>query len=583
MFRGFGKYKQVYSHLWRTYGASWQVRLSFVMQILSRIGKLVALPIAISIIIARLSVQDFEGAYQGVFLFVGSSLIIGILTPLTKYVGMLGENKVYDVSTAKYFSHLIHTDLNYFNSNLSGYLTTATRQYVDGCVQMVRALRNTYLTTILSIVFPLVVIIWVDVWIGLVALALSAVQAVYLIWSSNIITPMRTKSRELYKQNSGKMADIIANILAVRSTAQEAAYAKRVKQGATQEASVFTKRYILQSKLIGVREIITVIFFMILLWLTVQQMSNGSINITAAILVVTYTTTILAGIYALSDNLDEHDDWVDKIVPAFEILERKNIINDPSKPKKLLKVKGDINLSNISFGYDNGQLVFKDFSLHIPAGQKIGIVGLSGAGKSTLTKLLLRFVDVNAGQILLDGIDIRDIKQVDLRRQMAYVPQEPLLFHATIKDNVLLAQPNASKKDMEHALKAAHAMHFIEQLSGGINSIVGERGVKLSGGQKQRVAIARAVLSKAPIMVLDEATSALDSDSEQIIKSSFSEILKGKTSIVIAHRLSTLSEMDRIIVIEKGKCAEDGTHDELLAKNGIYARLWKRQLKHIEE
>jgi len=379
------------------------------------------------------------------------------------------------------------------------------------------------------------------------------------------------------------MADIVSNILAVKSTAQEDERVRQVQQGSEEEGQLFYKRYALQARLIAFREAITVSFFLALLWLTVHRMSGGHISITTAVLTVTYTATILTGIYQLSDDLDEHDDFVDKIIPAFEILNRQNIINDPLRPKKLGTVRGDIKLDHVSFSYSEGVPVFKDFSLHIPAGQKIGIVGLSGAGKSTLTKLLLRFNDVSGGQVLLDDIDIRHIRQTDLRRHIAYVPQEPLLLHATIKENVLLANPKATDSEVRQALKAAHALHFIEQLPEGVQSIVGERGVKLSGGQKQRVAIARAVLCHAPIIILDEATSALDSESEQIIKASFSEILKGKTAIVIAHRLSTLSEMDRIVVIEKGRCIEDGTHNELLAKNGRYARLWNRQLKYADE
>ena len=224
-----------------------------------------------------------------------------------------------------------------------------------------------------------------------------------------------------------------------------------------------------------------------------------------------------------------------------------------------------------------------NFSLTIPAGQKVGVVGLSGAGKSTLAKLLLRFDDVDSGSITIDGTDIRDVLQSDLRRQIAYVPQVPLLFHPTIKENILLSRPDATDEEVAKATKAAHAAGFIEHLPEKIDSVVGERGVKLSGGQKQRIAIARAVLQQSPIIVLDEATSALDSESEEIIKSSFKEILKGKTAIVVAHRLSTLSDMDRIIVISEGRIVEDGTHEKLTKDKGLYAKLWKRQQMHLDE
>jgi ATP-binding cassette subfamily B protein len=427
--------------------------------------------------------------------------------------------------------------------------------------------------------------LYLDRWIGLVALGLAGVLAMYLFWASKKIDPYRKKSRELYRRHSGQMSDIISNILAVRASAQEEAYINKVRTGAVSEAQSFGQRYTLQAQLIGLRELITVFFFLGLLWLAVERMASGNINLGAAVLVVTYISTLLTGIYSLSEQLDEHDDHIDKIIPALETLERQNLVSDPVMPTPFKKVRGDIVLQNVFFTYHKQPStpgVLQNVSLHVPPGQKLGIVGLSGAGKSTLTKLLLRFIDLDQGKILIDNVDIRDVLQKDLRANIAYVPQEPLLFHASIQENILLTKPGATPAELEQALKAAHAWTFVEALPEGINSIVGERGVKLSGGQKQRIAIARAVLQNAPIIILDEATSALDSESEQIIKSSFFEIFQGKTAIVIAHRLSTLSDMDRIIVIEKGKVIEDGNHSGLLKQNGVYAALWSKQTGNPE-
>ena len=206
------------------------------------------------------------------------------------------------------------------------------------------------------------------------------------------------------------------------------------------------------------------------------------------------------------------------------------------------------------------------------------MVGISGSGKTTLTKLLLRFADVQAGEILIDGQDIKSVHQVSLRENIAYVPQETALFHRSISENIAYARPDASQKEIERAAKLANAHEFVKDLPDGYDTLVGERGIKLSGGQRQRIAIARAILKDAPILVLDEATSALDSESEALIQDALEKLMKGRTSIVVAHRLSTVASMDRIVVLDNGKIIEQGSHEELLKKkNGAYHKLWSRQ------
>ncbi len=246
---------------------------------------------------------------------------------------------------------------------------------------------------------------------------------------------------------------------------------------------------------------------------------------------------------------------------------------------KLQATQGKVEFKDVSFAHDNGdgEQVFRKFDLAIKPGQRVGVVGHSGAGKTTLVNILLRFADIDKGTILIDGQDISKVTQQSLHESVAYVAQEPMLFHRSLKENIAYGRDGATLDEIKESAKKAHALEFIENLPQGFDTLVGERGVKLSGGQRQRIAIARAILKDAPILVLDEATSALDSESEKLIQASLGTLMKKRTSIVIAHRLSTIAKLDRIIVLEDGAIAEDGTHAELLKKKGIYASLWNHQ------
>ena len=241
-----------------------------------------------------------------------------------------------------------------------------------------------------------------------------------------------------------------------------------------------------------------------------------------------------------------------------------------------------IQAKNLSYSYGlTPQFDGVDFS--IGSNQKVGLVGTSGGGKTTITKLLLRFIDIGSGAITIDGQDIKEVTQASLRDAITYVPQEPMLFHRSLFENIAYGKSAATKDEVIAAAQAAHAHDFITSLPHGYDTLVGERGIKLSGGQRQRVAIARAFLKKAPIIILDEATSALDSESEKYIQESLWELMKGKTALVIAHRLSTIKHLDRIIVLDQGKIVQDGTHDQLIQEKGVYAKLWSHQSGEILE
>jgi ATP-binding cassette subfamily B protein len=262
-----------------------------------------------------------------------------------------------------------------------------------------------------------------------------------------------------------------------------------------------------------------------------------------------------------------------------QLLITPSVLTDPPKPIKFVARHGAIDFKHVDFAYasDAKHPLFKDFNLHIAAGEKLALVGHSGGGKSTITKLLLRFVDVTGGELLIDDQNIAHGRLADLRLSIAYVPQEPVMFHRTLRENIRYGQLDATDEDILQAARRAHAHEFIMRLPEGYETMVGERGVKLSGGQRQRIAIARAMLKNAPIIVLDEATSALDSESEKLIQDALWRLMEGRTAIIIAHRLSTIQRMDRIVVLEDGAIAEQGTHHQLLRTGGHYAKLWSHQ------
>jgi ATP-binding cassette subfamily B protein len=305
---------------------------------------------------------------------------------------------------------------------------------------------------------------------------------------------------------------------------------------------------------------------------------NDMISIASIYLIVTYTASVAQNLWNMNGIMRSYNRVMGDALEMTTILDHPmSIINTSTDTMKI--THGAIDMNSMTFTHDEGDgaTLFRDFNLTIKPGEKVGLVGPSGSGKTSLTKLLLRLSDIDSGSITIDGQAINNVTQESLRTSIAYVPQEPLLFHRTIRENIAYGRPSATQKEIETAAKKAGAYTFITELTDGFDTLVGERGIKLSGGQRQRIAIARAILKDAPILVLDEATSALDSESEKLIQDSLDDLMKNRTSIVIAHRLSTIAKLDRIIVLDKGSIIEDGSHDELLKKKGVYARLWSHQ------
>ncbi len=300
-------------------------------------------------------------------------------------------------------------------------------------------------------------------------------------------------------------------------------------------------------------------------------------NVAQLFLMYTYLTLLGSRIWNFALVWRNVEVYLAEAAEALEAIWADVDVADIPDSQPLEVTKGEIVFKNVDFSYLQGDPLFTTFTATIEPKQKIGLVGPSGGGKTTLLKLLLRFMDTQNGAIEIDGQNIATVDQTSLRNTIAYIPQEPVLFHRTIAENILYGQPTLTEKAMHQAAKQAYAHDFIVDLPNGYDTLVGERGIKLSGGQRQRIAIARAFLKPAKILVLDEATSALDSESEQLIQDALAHLIEDKTVVSIAHRLSTLQIMDRLLVLREGEIIEDGSHTDLLAANGLYTQLWQHQ------
>jgi ATP-binding cassette subfamily B protein len=321
----------------------------------------------------------------------------------------------------------------------------------------------------------------------------------------------------------------------------------------------------------------------IILWTAIGDWKLGLIELPVIVLIQGYLVNLVGNLWDFAGITKAfYESFADAQEMAL-VLDTPHEIEDKAT-KILEKTKGEVIFDNVTYIYEKNETkVFDDFSLTIPAGQKIAIVGSSGAGKSTFVNLLMRLFNLTSGRILIDSADISSVSQENLREQIAFVPQDPVLFHRTLMENIRYGRRDATDEEVLKASALANCDKFIDRLPLGYDTYVGERGIKLSGGERQRVAIARAILRDAPILVLDEATSALDSESEMLIQDALHNLIKNKTTIVIAHRLSTVRAMDRIIVIEDGKIIEDDTHDELIKKDeGVYKKLWNLQAGGFE-
>lgn len=478
------------------------------------------------------------------------------------------------------FDTLSNQSMTFHTNRFGGTLVSQTSRFTNAYTGLVDVTVYSLIPTVTSVIATFCILAPL---VPSFTLILGLLMAVYIcfVWAMyQKILPLSEATSSAQSRLSGVLSDAVTNILAVKTCGRED-FEKELFDAADRDARAAetTSMRAMMQRNFTTSGLIVLIMGIVAVFIVG---GNAWFGISAGTLTMIFTYT-----YNLTMRLNYVSSMMQRINRSFgdaaemtRILDEPRLVEDAPGAPELKVTQGQIDFEHLGFAYHDaapGDYVFRDLSLHIAPGQRVGLVGKSGSGKTTLTKLLLRLSDVQEGQILIDGQSVSRCTQQSLRRQVAYVPQEALLFHRSIRENIAYGRPQATDDQVRQAAAQANALEFIDRLPQGMETMVGERGVKLSGGQRQRIAIARAILEDAPILVLDEATSALDSESEALVQEALERLMQGRTSIVVAHRLSTVAALDRIVVLSKGEIVEDGTHAQLAAAGGEYATLWNRQ------
>ncbi len=474
------------------------------------------------------------------------------------------------------FDHVQRHSPKYFNEHFAGSLANRIGDMVLTTSNMLRNTLMLFVPGGLSCVLTILIFAQMNTFLALIV-AMWVVVHFTLCW---IFTLKCAKYSYLHGEARstlvGKIVDSLTNNFVVnlffrfRFEKGHIAHYQKEEQKTNLLAQVYSAKMFTALSVAFILELIALIWFMFFCW------THGKIS-TGEVVQLFYTIwNICMVVWVVADKAPEFFQSLGIAKQALSVMQDPQDILDSPQAADLFVKQGEIVFENVSFCYGEKQ-IFQNKNLQIGAGEKVGLVGYSGAGKSTFVNLILRFFCIEKGRILIDGQDIAHVTLESLREKIGLIPQDPILFHRSLEDNIRYGRIDASKEDVRKAAKLAHCDEFIKKCPNGYDTLVGERGAKLSGGEKQRIAIARAMLLKAPILILDEATSSLDSVTEKYIQDSLDTLMQNRTTIVIAHRLSTLSKMDRILVLDQGKIVEEGSHLQLLAKGGHYARMWQMQ------
>ena len=471
-----------------------------------------------------------------------------------------------------FLQKLQYHSYKFFSENMSWSLISKFRKGVSAFEKLSGIFSWQILPFITNVTIILIIIgvqnIWISIWIFIVILIFTRLQ--YVLYK--YIHPYQEKANALDSEQGGLLSDLIINNHTIKLFASEKKEERKYAKLNYDTAHARKIQYHKSIWISGSSAVIWIILEIGIMYLAIRMWWNGTISLGIIVLLQTYILRLIDFLWGIGQTLRHTFIAISEASEILQIIDTPHEIQDKSS-KKLKLQHGAISFNNVNFSYGENQ-IFHDLNFHIKPGERVALVGESGSGKTTITKLLFRLYDIQKGEILIDDQNIAEVTQESLRSSMSMIPQDPILFHRSIRENIAYGKPNASDEEIIAAAKMARCHEFISHLKDGYETLVGERGIKLSGGERQRVAIARAILENKQIIVMDEATSALDSESEFLIQEAIEELMQNKTLLIIAHRLSTIMKMDKIIVMDQGKIAEKGSHKELLAKdNGIYKKL----------